>query len=92
MPVQAALAQLLSWDQCCPTQETTDPVMWLAQGILAEHTSFKLYSGDEYIMDCRDGDKCKVLQRCSDAWSLVQKWLMCLGLSRNASVLVVPAV
>ncbi|CAL5226643.1 g9492 [Coccomyxa viridis] len=37
----------------------------LPQGMPDETPSFKLFSGKKYIMDCKDGNDCHILHRCS---------------------------
>ncbi len=39
---------------------------WCAQGMPDETPSFKLFSGKKYIMDCKDGNDCHILHRCSE--------------------------
>lgn len=34
-----------------------------AQGLPADQKAFKLYSGEEHIMDCKEGSDCQMMHR-----------------------------
>ena len=59
--VTSAIACFLSWPSLLPQSSETSMGSSVQGNI--EHKSFKLFSGEEYIMDCHDGDNCKVMHR-----------------------------